>query len=79
MLEAVGHAVAVNPDRELRRAAARHGWQVLSFERPVALRSRVTVPARGPTIAIGGATIALSALGATSWWLLRRERRRRSG
>jgi HAD superfamily hydrolase (TIGR01490 family) len=79
MLEAVGHAVAVNPDRELRRAASRHGWDVLAFERPVALRSRVTVPAKGPTIAIGGATVALSALGATSWWLLRRERRRRSG
>jgi HAD superfamily hydrolase (TIGR01490 family) len=79
MLAAVGHAVAVNPDRELRRTALANGWEIRRFERPVALRSRVPVPPKGPTIAIGSATIALSALGATSWWLLRRERRRRSG
>jgi HAD superfamily hydrolase (TIGR01490 family) len=30
-LEAVGHAVAVNPDRELRRAAEERGWPVLRF------------------------------------------------
>ena len=30
-LEAVGHPVAVNPDRELRRLAAERGWPVLQF------------------------------------------------
>ncbi len=30
-LEAVGHAVAVNPDRRLRAIAAERGWQVLRF------------------------------------------------
>ncbi len=30
-LEAVGHPVAVNPDRELRRVAAERGWPVLEF------------------------------------------------
>jgi HAD superfamily hydrolase (TIGR01490 family) len=30
-LEAVGHAVAVNPDRGLRRIAAARGWPVLEF------------------------------------------------
>ena len=30
-LEAVGHPVAVNPDRELRRIAADRGWPVLQF------------------------------------------------
>jgi HAD superfamily hydrolase (TIGR01490 family) len=30
-LEAVGHAVAVNPDRALRRSAAERGWPVLEF------------------------------------------------
>src|SRR5688500_975109 len=39
MLEAVGHAHAVNPDRELRRTAASRGWPVLVFTKPVALRS----------------------------------------
>lgn len=30
-LEAVGHPVAVNPDRELRRIADERGWDVFSF------------------------------------------------
>jgi HAD superfamily hydrolase (TIGR01490 family) len=30
-LEAVGHSVAVNPDRRLRAIAAERGWQVLRF------------------------------------------------
>jgi HAD superfamily hydrolase (TIGR01490 family) len=30
-LEAVGHAVAVNPDRKLRAIAAERGWRVLRF------------------------------------------------
>ena len=30
-LEAVGHPVAVNPDRALRRTAARRSWPVLEF------------------------------------------------
>jgi len=30
-LEAVGHPVAVNPDRRLRRVAVRRGWPVLEF------------------------------------------------
>jgi HAD superfamily hydrolase (TIGR01490 family) len=30
-LEAVGHPVAVNPDRELRRIAEERGWPVLEF------------------------------------------------
>jgi HAD superfamily hydrolase (TIGR01490 family) len=35
-LEAVGHPVAVNPDRELRRLAAERGWPVLRFTRRAA-------------------------------------------
>jgi HAD superfamily hydrolase (TIGR01490 family) len=31
-LEAVGHAVAVNPDRSLRRLAADRGWPVRAFD-----------------------------------------------
>jgi HAD superfamily hydrolase (TIGR01490 family) len=31
MLDAVGHPVAVNPDRKLRRIAATRGWPVLEF------------------------------------------------
>jgi len=38
MLEAVGHPVAVNPDRDLRKEAEKRGWQVRYFRRPVRLR-----------------------------------------
>jgi HAD superfamily hydrolase (TIGR01490 family) len=31
LLEAVGHPVAVNPDRKLRRIARRRGWPVVEF------------------------------------------------
>jgi HAD superfamily hydrolase (TIGR01490 family) len=33
MLEAVGHAVVVNPDARLNRVAREHGWEVMRFER----------------------------------------------
>jgi HAD superfamily hydrolase (TIGR01490 family) len=35
-LEAVGHPVAVNPDRKLRRIAGQRGWPVLEFGRRAA-------------------------------------------
>jgi len=35
-LEAVGHPVAVNPDRKLRRVAAQRGWPILEFGRRAA-------------------------------------------
>ena len=34
-LEAVGHPVVVNPDRELRRIAAERGWPVRRFREPL--------------------------------------------
>ncbi len=51
MLEVVGHAYAVNPDKELRRQATKRGWPVLVFSRPVALRSRMRLPQHKPTLA----------------------------
>jgi hypothetical protein len=72
MLEAVGNPVAVNPDRELRRVAAAKGWEVRTFERPVALRGRVTLPSRGRAVAAGGVVVALAAGAAAGWWWLRR-------
>jgi HAD superfamily hydrolase (TIGR01490 family) len=49
-LEAVGHAVAVNPDRALRRCAAARGWPVLEFGRR---RGRLPVLALLPVLAAG--------------------------
>ena len=38
MLEVVGHPVAVNPDRALRRVAGARGWEVRHFDRMLASR-----------------------------------------
>ena len=39
MLEVVGHPVAVNPDRALRRVAGARGWEVRHFDRMLAVAS----------------------------------------
>ena len=72
MLEVVGNAVAVNPDRELLRAAREHEWEVRSFTHPVRLRDRLPLPPAGPTAAVGGG-LAIAAAAAAVWWWLRRE------
>lgn len=70
MLSAVGHAVAVNPDRELARVARARGWQVERWRHEVPLRERVPMPT--PThAAVGGGALALGAA-AGAWWLWRR-------
>jgi HAD superfamily hydrolase (TIGR01490 family) len=51
MLEVVGNPYAVNPDKELRRHATANGWPILVFDRPVALDSRMRLPAGKPTLA----------------------------
>ena len=43
-LEAVGHPVAVNPDRELRRIAAERGWPVLEFSGRAYPHARRRIP-----------------------------------
>jgi HAD superfamily hydrolase (TIGR01490 family) len=73
MLEEVGYPHAVNPDRELRRIAAARGWPVLVFTKPVALRSRVSLPPAKPTLAalaVGGVV----AVGGVLWANARRRR-----
>jgi HAD superfamily hydrolase (TIGR01490 family) len=73
MLLEVGHPVAVNPDRALRREAASQGWPVLDFVRPVSLRTRFTSAAAARSAAVGhavghavGASAAERAAGARS-------------
>jgi HAD superfamily hydrolase (TIGR01490 family) len=51
MLEAVGHPVAVNPDRALETIAFHRGWPIVEFS-----RTRKKVMKR--TTALGGATLA---------------------
>jgi HAD superfamily hydrolase (TIGR01490 family) len=71
MLEAVGHPVAVNPDRELAKEAREREWEIRYFQRPVRLRDRVPVPPKGPTIAVGSVLLTAGA-GAAAYVLWRR-------
>lgn len=70
MMEAVGHPVAVNPSRELRKEAESRGWEIRDFERPVPLVPRPQVESRS-AVAIG-AGMAVAAVAA---WLYIRARR----
>jgi HAD superfamily hydrolase (TIGR01490 family) len=45
MLETVGHPVAVNPDRALRRIAQLRGWAIVRFERTLGSPVEEPVPA----------------------------------
>ena len=66
MLEVVGHAYAVNPDKDLRKVAVANGWPVLVFTKPVALQSRVSLPPAKQTIAVLAVGGAL-AMGGVLW------------
>lgn len=71
MLEAVGHPVAVNPDKGLLAVARQRHWQVSRFTRTVRVRptrERVLLPALG--IGAAGAV-----LGVAAWGLARQFRR----
>lgn len=53
MLDAVGHAVAVNPDGELTRIARERGWQVMRFDK-LGRRLRIAGAAAGVALVGGG-------------------------
>jgi HAD superfamily hydrolase (TIGR01490 family) len=74
MLEAVGHPVAVNPDRDLRKEAERRGWQVRDFRRPVRLRQRLPQP---PPPGIAAAVASAIVAAVVGWMLLRKLSARR--
>lgn len=79
MLSAVGHPVAVNPDRALRREALARDWPTVDFTNPSSLRTRVAGQvARAPRwslpAAVGG-VLATVVTGVALWWFLRRHPR----
>jgi HAD superfamily hydrolase (TIGR01490 family) len=74
MLEAVGHPVAVNPDRELRRLAEGRGWDVRDFRRPVRLRARIVQRAAEPKTQVTAGVVAAVAAAAILAWLIVRSR-----
>lgn len=73
LLEVVGHPHAVNPDKALRQAAEEQGWPVLSFERPMSLRTRIPARSAG-MVALGVGAVAAGA----TWYSLSRRRRSRT-
>ena len=71
MLEAVGHPIAVNPDRDLRKVATERGWRIRDFRRPVRMRTRLadSVPRPPMTVALGAGVLAAAI--AVAWMYLR--------
>ena len=66
MLEAVGHAVAVNPDRALKKEALARGWDIRSFKNPDPLF-------QPRDMGIGAGVVAgIAAVTVGGWWLARR-------
>ena len=74
MLRVVGHPVAVNPDRELRREAEAHGWDVRDFRRPVRLRTRIAKTAAHPRTRVTAGLVAAVVAAAILGWLVVRSR-----
>ena len=71
MLAAVGHPVAVNPDRALRREAVGRGWPVLDFTQPAPLRRRLPAPRARPVALVAVAVAATVASGLLTWSAVR--------
>jgi HAD superfamily hydrolase (TIGR01490 family) len=76
MLSVVGNPVAVNPDRDLRRHAEEHEWQVRDFRRPVRLRSRIAGAAPSPSVAV---VVGVAAVAVIFGWVVVRSRLRGLG
>jgi HAD superfamily hydrolase (TIGR01490 family) len=73
MLAAVGHPVAVNPDKALRKQAGENDWPIRVFAKPVRASRRVPTPP-GPPVAYAG-VLAVSVLLALAWVFGRRSSR----
>jgi HAD superfamily hydrolase (TIGR01490 family) len=77
MLEAVGHPVAVNADKELRKIAEEREWEVRDFRSPVRLRSRLASAVPAPRPSFVAATAGVAAVAAILVWLTVRSKIRR--
>ena len=76
MLDTVGHPVAVNPDRELRRVAEERGWEIRDFRSPVRLRTRIVSAVPAPKTGAAAAAFGMVAVAAVLVWVMIRSRDR---
>jgi HAD superfamily phosphoserine phosphatase-like hydrolase len=74
MLEAVGHPVAVNPDRALRRTARMRGWPVLHFSELAVVTPSGHRPLRTGLVAGAAAVVVVTAVGAVALFARHRSR-----
>ena len=74
MLETVGHPVAVNPDKDLRKEAETRGWDVREFRRPVRLRTRIATVASKPRNRVVAGVAGAAAMAAIFSWVVLRSR-----
>jgi HAD superfamily hydrolase (TIGR01490 family) len=74
MLETVGHPVAVNPDKDLRREAEARGWDIRDFRRRVRLRTRIAQTATRPKTQITAGVVAAAAAAGIFAWVVVRSR-----
>lgn len=68
MMEIVGHPVAVNPEKELRKVAEERNWPIREFHLPVSVGPRIP----RPHPMVSGATVGLAVIGAVVYALVRR-------
>jgi HAD superfamily hydrolase (TIGR01490 family) len=73
LLETVGNPVAVNPDKDLRKAAEEHGWPIRDFHQPVRMRTRIASAVPGPR-ASAAAALAGAGVAAVLVWVILRSR-----
>jgi len=74
MLEAVGHPVAVNPDKDLRKEAEEREWDIRDFRQPVRLRTRIAQTATKPKTKVTAGVVAVAAAAGILTWVVIRSR-----
>ena len=74
MLEAVGHPVAVNADKELRHLAEERGWEIRDFRNPIRLRTRIASAVPPKRAGAAAAVVGAAAVGGVLVWVAVRSR-----
>jgi HAD superfamily hydrolase (TIGR01490 family) len=74
MLQEVGHPVAVNADRDLRKEAEASEWEIRTFRRPVPLRRRIAQTAVHPKTRVAAGLMAAVAAAFIVLWIVVRSR-----